>query len=429
MNKFNYDENIFLKNKENFGSCYSGGGLRTSILTYAAISELFDLDIMKKIKYVSGVSGATWFITGYIYYNSKIKFDKYIEPKNCTLLNLKHMDADTFGKTLDDVNLATELIESFVDFTDRKINRWNTVVYESFFEKLGEIDEKINWDILPCPIINSTISYNNVDEQLFPIEFTPEYSSLPIYYKKDNIEYGGYNIDIKKTCSNYDLVPYIQSGVSSSFLEAGKELITKNKYKGTHYELFNPSSNQVNVANLVDGGLFDNSGIIGLLRRKVLNIHMNVYQSVELVDDDFMYQANYFTSLFKGNPESEKYGIFKYGLWDEVHSQLIYKYNNGMPLTVMITTEIESNEFFQIDDYGPITFLFHISSRSHVWFDKLPLETQKYINKNIFTLPCLKTTIYKLNSIDINLMYCLNRWDIKNSLEYSKFYSKLHKNN
>ena len=427
MKELNYNENKILANKADYGSCYCGGGLRACVLTYGTICELDNLKIMEKVKYISGVSGATWFITGYTYYNSKIKFDKYFEPENCTLTNLKYLDDDTFGKTLDDVNLATEMIESFVDFTDRKINRWNTVVYESFFEKYGEIDEKYNWNKLPCPIINSTISYDDIDERLFTIEFSPLYSSIPICYKKNNIEYGGYNIDVEKTCSNYNLVPYLQSGVSSAFFEAGKELITKNKYEGTNYKLFNPNSNQINSADLVDGGLFDNSGIIGLLRRKVSNIHMNIYSNVEFTNNKFMKDTNYFTSLFKGNPESEKYGIFRYGLWDEVYTQLMYKYNNGMPLTVMITTEIEPNEFFQINGYGPITFLFHIASKNQDWFNKLPIDSKKYIDCNFSSLPNIKTIKYKFNSIEINLMYNLIRYDIKNSSEYKEFYSELIK--
>lgn len=425
MKELNYNENNILTNKADYGSCYCGGGLRACVLTYGTISELDNLKIMEKVKYVSGVSGATWFIAGYTYYNSKIKFDKYIEPENCTMTTLKHLDNDTFGKTLDDINLATEMIESFFDITDRKNNRWNTVVYESFFEKYGEIDKKYNWDILPCPIINSTISYNDIDERLFAIEFTPLYSSIPIYYKKNNIEYGGYNICVEKTCSNYNLVPYIQSGVSSAFFEAGKELITKNKYKGTNYKLFNPNSNQINVANLVDGGLFDNSGIIGLLRRKVSNIHMNVYPNVEFTSDKFIANTNYFTSLFKGNPESEKYGIFRYGLWEDVYSQLTYKYNNGMSLTVMITTEIEPNDFFQISGYGQITFLFHVASKNKVWFNKLPIDTKKYIDSDFTSLPNIKTTLWKYNSSEINLMYNLIKYDIKNSPEYKKFYYEL----
>lgn len=422
-------ENEFIINKADFGSCYCGGGLRASVLTYGGISELVNMGIMNKLKYVSGVSGATWFIVGYIYYNSKIFFDKYIEPINCTYNNLKQLEKNTYGSTLDNVNLFTEMIESFFDLTDRKINSWNTVVYESFFEKYGDIDKFVDFTKLPCPIINSTISYMDVNERVFPIEFTPYYTSIPIYYKQNNIEYGGYDIETTQSCVNYKLEPYVQSCLSSAFLEAGKEYITKNKYNGTKYELFNPNSKQINVADLVDGGLFDNCGIIGLLRRKLTNIHVNIFhQDVDITNKKFMYCANYFTYLFKGNPESEKYGIFEFGLWDKVYNELLYKFNNGLPLTIILTTKIESNSFFQIDEYGPINFLFHIASRPHGWFNILPPDTKKYIDKKMPNFPHLKTTKYKFNSVEINLMYNVIRWDIKNSLEYKQFYSKLLNN-
>lgn len=422
-------EKEIIKNKEDYGICYSGGGLRACVLTYGGISELENMNIIDKIKYLSGVSGSTWFITGYTYYNDKIIFDKYTEPEDCNLSVLNNLENNTFGKTINNANLVTELIESFFNFFDRKINRWNTVVYECFFVKYGKVNKKINWSKLPLPIINSTISYDDVNELLFPIEFLPFYSCIPIYYKKNDIEYGNYIIETEKTCSNYDMVPYIQSAISSSFFEAGKELITQNRYKGVNYELFNPNTNKINVANLVDGGIYDNTGLIPLLRRKVSNININIHPNIGLTDEKFISEVNYFSSLFKGNPESEKYGIFKFGLWDIVYSQLIEKYNNGDPATILFTTEIESNEFFQIENYGPITFLIHVATCTKKWFERLPIETKNNISYNLNNLPNLSTLKYKYNPLEINLMYNLYRWDIKNSLEYQEFYSKINKTN
>jgi hypothetical protein len=421
MNNLIYSETNTLVSKEDYGICYCGGGLRACVLTYGGVSGLGE--IMSKIKYISGVSGATWFIGGFTYYNNQIIFDKYLEPENCTMENINLLEKNGFGETLNNVNLATELAESFFDFTDRKINKWNTVVYESFFEQYGkDVKPNYNFEKTPFPLICSSISYNGVNERFFPIEFTPEYASVPIYYKKNNFEYGGYNVGNENVCTNYKIVPYVQSGVSSAFFEAGKELITANVHKGTTYKLFNPNTKQVNPANLVDGGVYDNSGIDGLLRRKVKNIHMNIFPNTPLTSDKFMSKVNYFTSLFKGNPESDKYGIFKLGLWDEVYNKLLYKLSVGLPLTVCVTTNVDPNEFFQIEGYTNVNFLFHISSCSQDWFNKLPNETQKYINDEINDFPYIKTTKYKLNSKEINLMYNCVIYDVKNSQEYKEFY-------
>lgn len=219
------------------------------------------------------------------------------------------------------------------------------------------------------------------------------------------------------------MVPYIQSGVSSAFFEAGKELISNGKYKGISYELLNPNTNKINLSNLIDGGVYDNLGIIPLLRRGVKNIHVNIFPYTNIISDNFMSETNYFTSFFKGNPESDKYGIFKLGLWDEIWDEILYKLDNGMPITIKITSDVESNEYLQIEGYTNVNFLFHISSCSHEWFNKLPDKTKNYIEKEINNFPYIKTTKYKLNAIEINLMYSCVIHDILNSLEYKEFYS------
>lgn len=422
MSKLVYPETEILGSKKDYGISYCGGGLRSCVLTYGSISGLKNIIDMSKIKYISGVSGSTWIIVGYTYYNHKFIFDKYIEPENCTLNNIKILEKNTFGQTLDNVNLATELVESFFDIWDRKINRWITVVYESFFENYGVDDNtKINIDKVPYPLINSTIYYDNVDGY-YPITFTPDYTSNPVKFTFKKIEYGGYNIDIKKSCENYELIPYVQSGLSSAFFEAGKEIISNNRYKGTTFNLFNPNTNTINTANLVDGGVYDNSGIYGLIARKVKNIHLNIFPNDDIRSKNFFQNANYLTSLFKGNPESDKYGIFKLGLWDDFYNQILYKLDNGLPLTVKLTTDVETNEYLQIEGYQEVNFLFHISSCTLGWFNKLPEQTQIYIKNEISNFPYLRTTKFSFNSSEINLMYSCIIYDILNSPEYKDFY-------
>ena len=104
--------------------------------------------------------------------------------------HIKSLEDDTFGKTLDKVNLTTEMIESFFE------------QYEN--NEITNFDIS-NFDIskVPYPLINSTIYYDNINDINFPITFTPDYSSVPIKFISNNIDYGGYNIDIKKTCENY----------------------------------------------------------------------------------------------------------------------------------------------------------------------------------------------------------------------------------
>lgn len=413
-------EQEILLNKENYGVCYCGGGLRACVLTYGSISQIREK--LKKVKYISGTSGSTWFIVSYIYYYDKIFFDNPISPEDCTLENIEHLEPNTFGQTLSTVNLALEFIKQSFQ-CDYKINKWIEIIYESFFKKYGNPDNQFNFSNYPYPLVQATIYYNDINARIFQLEFSPFNSNVPIFYIQNNIEYGGYIIPTKKLCTNQDIQPYAQAGISSAVFEGINEIITNGKYNGTEYDLFNPNTNQINRADLVDGGFFDNTGIIGLIRKKVLNIHINIYPSTAINDKNFMFTERYFTSLFKGNTGSEKRGIFPLGLWEEVYNRSIYKLNNGEPVTILLKgIKIESNEYFQIEGYETSNILFHISSRTAQWFDKLPKQTQLYIEERQCNFPYISPLKVKLENKIINLMYNLIKWDIENSPEYDEFY-------
>jgi hypothetical protein len=131
MANLNFMEKDILMSKEDYGVCYCGGGFRACVLTYGSVSEIEN--IIGKIKYIGGVSGSTWFIVGYTYYNDKIKFNKYLNPENCTIDNLNLFDGDTFGNALSKVDLMKEMGSGFTASSDTKINNWITDIYNSFF--------------------------------------------------------------------------------------------------------------------------------------------------------------------------------------------------------------------------------------------------------------------------------------------------------
>lgn len=105
-----------------------------------------------------------------------------------------------------------------------------------------------------------------------------------------------------------------------------------------------------------------------------------------------------------------------------LREKILYKLDNGKPITIKINANVESNEYLQIEGYSDVNFLFHISSCSHEWFNKLPDKTKIYIEQEIDNFPYIKTTKYKLNSIEINLTYSCIIYDVLNSSEYKEFY-------
>ena len=56
---FIYPENNYQQfNNNNIGICLSGGGLRACCFSYGIMRSLYELDLIKNIKYISGNSGS-----------------------------------------------------------------------------------------------------------------------------------------------------------------------------------------------------------------------------------------------------------------------------------------------------------------------------------------------------------------------------------
>ena len=420
-----YPEEKILGHKKNYGSCFNGGGMLATIFTYAVFYGLQDK--LDKIKYFSCVSGAAWHCISALYYN-KLLYDDYLEPENCYLDILKKVELNTYGKLYSKVNLISDTIKNEIKFFLK--NKWEKCIYEMFFkntydEQLLNNYSKISLEKFPYLIVNSSLFYDGIPERRFSIEFTQDYINIPIHYFKDNIDYGGYMTSLNNASVNNYFYPYNQSSFTSSFNEAVLEMFFSNRYQTKKYQLINPSTRKTQFCNIVDGALMDNCGIISLLRRKVKYIHVNLASHCSITSKNFTYNKYEYCSfytLFKGNQYSEKYGIFDYGIWDNIYSKLMEKLDNGDPLTILLTTEILDNKYFELTGYGEITFLFHIQSCSKKWYNSLPFETQDYITSKHPEFPYISLFKNNFDIILIKLIYNQVIWDIKNSREYIDFF-------
>lgn len=421
--KMSDDLNI-LDKKSDFGISFCGGGLRAYLVCYGTISGLFNK--LNEIKYASIVSGSSWFLSELLYYDKR-PFDKYIEPENCTLNNLSKFVSNSYGEKIHGIKLIYEAGENFAMLGKKnKFDYWFEIIHDNFFEKYSPNDKiKPNLSKYPCPIINGSVYYNGITEQSFHIMFMPDKCIVPMKYNKFNVDFGGYEIDDEEACKNYDMSdPCVQTSISSQVIDSAFLIVSKNKIGGSTFNLYNPLTNQINNADVVDGGMFDNSGIISLLRNKVKNINVVIPLCVSINARDFFTQNEFFTSLFMGNVKSDVYGIFQPGVWDVLYQQMQDKFNKGEPLTILLkNVNILSNSYFQIDAYGPINLLIHLTSKSHKWMELLPFETKSYINTLYSDFPHFSMAKLKYSSKLINLMYSKMIWDIKNSHEYNEFYS------
>ena len=417
-----------LNNKKDFGLCYAGSGMLSAILSYGSFSEL--KDICHNIKYISCVSGASWFFVHALYYD-KLSYDVFLDPFNCTLENLEKNKLESYG----DLFSKIDLINSIISF-DSKLcdnHKWINMIYDIFYKKYD--DEKIlnkyiqiNLAKYPYLIVNATVYYNDIRITL-PIEFTQNDVNLPNFHNSNDESYGGYIIKIKDSCKNFNFFPYVQSALSSNIIDLSLERITFNNYNTNSFQLFNPNTNKINHCNIGDGGDFDDTGLLALCRRKTKNILVNIFSSIPITSLLFKNDiiTPFLSCLFKGNLNSEKNGIFDLGIWDNLYKEFLNKFELGLPITVLLTTNVLDNEHFQLEGYGPVNFLFHITSRTQQWFDQLPINTQQLINEKYKSFPYI--SLFK-NNFDIkltSLLFNLQKWDMRNSPEYKIFFNEFYK--
>ena len=111
--------------KENVGISISGGGARSMAAAWGQLSALHDAGIMKRARYLNGLSGGAWAVQAYTYASDDITdaelLGGIVDPSEATLSNLQSIDEKSlgFGATTDMfVTLVTQLVQSKVGLAE-----------------------------------------------------------------------------------------------------------------------------------------------------------------------------------------------------------------------------------------------------------------------------------------------------------------------
>jgi predicted acylesterase/phospholipase RssA len=94
---FEYPEKQYLTEKKNVGLAFTGGGSRSYIASFGYMAALHQLNLMKEISYIGGISGGSWATMVYSYsQHDEADEDKFmcplVKPEDETEDELKKMD-------------------------------------------------------------------------------------------------------------------------------------------------------------------------------------------------------------------------------------------------------------------------------------------------------------------------------------------------
>lgn len=141
-----YDK--MLSSKKNVGLAFSGGGTRSFLSSLGYLRGLHDLDLLKNVRYISGVSGGAWATVVYSYYqkqkstaeNPVAQSDEellgdIIEPENCTFELLNELKP-TCARYSSTASFNQDLVEKFVEYKSLP-EAWFHQVAIQFLERYG----------------------------------------------------------------------------------------------------------------------------------------------------------------------------------------------------------------------------------------------------------------------------------------------------
>lgn len=207
-----------LEGKADLGICFSGGGTRSAAASLGQMRALEELGIMRRVRFIAGVSGGGWAVIPYSFLPMRIKdstfLGPYIPPRGFDLAALQApAPAGSLASAISDSNITFRYAEKALAF--RADETYAGALGEIFLKPFGlhdprkffTLNEKTFRDIAarnpglaqkdfylqrpgrPFMIIGGTVrSYKGslgfrTSENNIPVEYTSLYSGIVPYFR------------------------------------------------------------------------------------------------------------------------------------------------------------------------------------------------------------------------------------------------------
>jgi hypothetical protein len=136
-----FPEREFLSLKSNTAIGFTGGGSRSFVASLGYLGGLLELDLLKNIRYIAGISGGSWATAAFSYVQNvdsdEIFLGAICPPEKLTLDNVKLMD-ENCGRRLAANNLTFLALSALKDGTvDSFADGWALAVSTFYLEPLN----------------------------------------------------------------------------------------------------------------------------------------------------------------------------------------------------------------------------------------------------------------------------------------------------
>lgn len=155
-----YPEHEYLKSKPNTAIAFSGGGSRAYTGAMGCLAAFHELDLLKNIRYIGGISGGAWATTTFTYVqnvsNDDVFLGKVADPKHITVENLKKMEPGC-ARGLSAPEMTLIALEAIKDKkVDSPAAAWSYAVSKTYLEPVGiKPNTRFSWDAATVKDIKS----------------------------------------------------------------------------------------------------------------------------------------------------------------------------------------------------------------------------------------------------------------------------------
>ena len=116
-----HDENFssqYVKDRKDFGVCFSGGGTRSASATLGQLRGLKAAGLLDKIGYISSVSGGSWGSAPFVFLPEKkdetVFLGKYVPPEDLTMNDYNQCVDGSLAKAISETTILDDALEKIL---------------------------------------------------------------------------------------------------------------------------------------------------------------------------------------------------------------------------------------------------------------------------------------------------------------------------
>ena len=434
-----------VKNKEDIGVAFSGGGTRSAAASLGQLAALSEIGLLDRVKYISAVSGGAWAATPYTFLPTNISDQEFFghfakDPAALTMQRLDTLAKTSFAQAISETVIIDDFFWHAMRWSGDET--YSRALGSLFLKPFGldKLKRSFTYDRETLALADKDIQYYTTkDNRPFlilgsvlltekfgkvPIEMTAQYTGVRGHFEKEGTSIGGsyvssYGYDSE---SPKDVFPRDSSEITTDVkFSSRRNLFTLSDMMGGtgaapqeilnklglsflgfpefHYWGLQKDPTSFTPSREIphgDGGLLENLGVMPLFARQVQKVivFVNKMEPLEYhqTHEEKSGAAQSLRPLFEPVRDREHEGSFGKNVvleggqekYKELIRALYQKKVQGESLIHTDTYGVKKNAFYGVDQSYNAEITWVYNERVKNWEDQLPTVVRNQMGHGDF---------------------------------------------